>query len=276
MTIKRISALSLTAGVYSLLFAAGGCVPGNYASLPPPAGSVIKKQSAAGSGSDENPQQSSTSSGANSSNSTAPGTSTGTGTGTGSSPSNGGLVWGPGVPERDALQKCMNLWGTTPFKEVKANQVKVMDIGVSVGGGLAGIGGGLGGLGGIVPDLTFGNTKDLDSTTDPRLVVIPFSISLGGNTTYELMNPNGWYCLKFAVGAKSSVNIKLHCNAKIAQSDLGLSVNTKPSTTPVPGAPSLPISVGINNGSTSGTQAGIMVDSNVTLTRVNSSGGACP
>jgi len=249
------------------ILAGTGCVPGQYSTIPLPAGSTIKQQAAGAdgdqnSGSNNNPQPS------QGSNTTNPGSSTPAV----ETPSSGsGVSFGPGVPERDALRKCLNLWGTAPFKEVKANQVKVMDVSVGVGGGL--LSGGLAGIGNII---NIGNPKDYEVTPAARLIVLPLSVNVGGATTFELMNPNGWYCMKAAVGARSTVNIKLHCNAKLAQSDLGVSLNTNPGGGAA-GASPVPVSVGINDGRTPGGQLGIMVDSNVSVLRVDSRGNAnCP
>lgn len=179
----------------------------------------------------------------------------------------GGVTIAPKVPEADSIRKCLNLWGTVPFKEIKPEHVKVMDVSVGVGGGLLGSNSPISGIG-----FNFGNPRDLEATAEPKLIIIPLSVNMGGNTNFELMNPNGWYCMKAAVGARSTVGIKLHCNAKIAQSDLGLSVETKSDATG-----GLPVKVGINDGKTPGGQLGVMVDSSVSLTRVNSSGAAaCP
>ena len=183
-------------------------------------------------------------------------------------PVSGGITFDPKVPHTDDLRKCMNLWGSVPFTTVKPSQVKVMDVSVGVGGGLLGSSNPLSGLDGL---LKIGNTKDTEVTSEPRLIVIPLSVNLGGDVTFELMNPNGWYCMKAAVGAKSTLNIKLHCNAKLAQSDLGISLDTKPAA----GSP-LPVKVGINDGRTPGGQLGIMVDSTVNLTRLGTGGAACP
>jgi hypothetical protein len=178
------------------------------------------------------------------------------------------MTFDPKVPHADDLRKCMNLWGSVPFTTVKPSQVKVMDVSVGIGGGLLGGSNPLSSLGGL---FNFGNPKDTEITSEPRLIVIPLSVNLGGDVTFELMNPNGWYCMKAAVGAKSTLNIKLHCNAKLAQSDLGISLDTKPAA----GSP-LPVKVGINDGKTPGGQLGIMVDSSVNLTRVGTGGAACP
>ncbi|NBO38525.1 hypothetical protein EBU99_08065 [bacterium] len=253
------------------------CMPGQYATVPLPAGG----RRLAAEGTNQAP-----SNGAKTPASNSP-ANTGTNPAAPGSAAPKGTTFAPGVPDVDALRKCLNLWGTTPFTEVKREQVKEMDVAVGVGGGIIGGITGVGGLSGLGNLFNIGNTKDLEVTPQPRLVVLPLSVNLGASTTFELMNPNGWYCIKAAVGAKSTINIKLHCNAKIAQSDLGISLETKP-TTPsspslptgsvptAPGAiPELPVRVGINDGSTSGSQLGILVDSSVNLTRVNSSGGAC-
>lgn len=243
-----------------------GCVPATYQSVPVPSGSNQNKQAAADPN-DKNsgsPAPSQTADAGNKpvAGTAAPVVSPGAGQ---PAPVDTGTTFGPNVPERDALEKCMNLWGTIPFKEVKAKHVKVMSENVSIGGGLFGsVVEGLANL----PSLNFGNTKDLEATSEPRLIVIPLSLSFGGTTNYELMNPNGWYCLKFAAGVKSSVTIKHHCKAKIAQSDLGLSINTNPMGTSSD-ATKPPVSVSINDGRTPGTQMGIMVDSNVQLTAVS-------
>lgn len=174
-----------------------------------------------------------------------------------------------GVPESDAIRKCVNLWGTVPFKVVKPENVKVMNVNIGIGGGLFGDKSPLSAIGNA---LNFGSTKDLESTTDPRLIIIPLSVNIGGSVTFELMNPNGWYCMKTAVGAKSNLNIKLNCTAKLAQSDLGISLDTKTNA----GSP-LPVKVGVNDGKAAGGQLGILIDSNSTISRVTSSGSTnCP
>lgn len=244
--------------------ASTACVPGAYNSVQLP---TRIKQSAAESGTGGNGQTD-----PNQNNTAQPGTTQpGTNPVNPSNPSNpgGGVKIAPNVPEADTIRKCMNLWGTVPFKEIKPEHVKVMDVSVGVGGGLIGGSSPIAGIGNII---NVGNPRDLEVTTEPKLIIIPLSVNLGGSTNFELMNPNGWYCMKAAVGAKSTVGIKLHCNAKLAQSDLGVSLETNPG-----GAGGVPVKVGINDGKTPGGQLGIMVDSSVSLTRVNGSGAAsCP
>ncbi|MEY3903878.1 MAG: hypothetical protein RL189_3184 [Pseudomonadota bacterium] len=250
--------------------ASTACVPGEYKSVQLP---TRVKQSAAngGTGGDDSTAKD---------NTTQPVTTQPVTTQPGQNPANpgspgdpsspgGGVKIAPNVPEADTIRKCMNLWGTVPFKEIKPEHVKVMDVSVGVGGGLLGGSSPIAGIGNII---NIGNPRDLEATAEPKLIIIPLSVNLGGSTNFELMNPNGWYCMKAAVGAKSTVGIKLHCNAKLAQSDLGVSLETNPG-----GAGGIPVKVGINDGKTPGGQLGIMVDSSVSLTRVNGSGAAsCP
>jgi hypothetical protein len=242
--------------VFAMASALGGCRPPEYTTAPVPA----KNRSAATSNSVPSTEVT-----------PAAGPSTGPAAGTptpAQTPATGKISFDPKVPYQDELSKCMNLWGTVPFTVVKPAQVKVMDVSVGIGGGLLGSSNPLSGLGSL---FNLGNSRDLEVTPEPRLIIVPLSVNLGGNVTFELMNPNGWYCMKAAVGAKSTLNIKLHCNARLAQSDLGISLETKPAA----GAP-LPVKVGINDGTTPGGQLGIMVDSSVNLTRAGTGGAACP
>lgn len=242
-------------------FVSTACMPSEYKSIQLP---TRVKQSAADGGAGGVDQTDPNKSNTNQPVTTQPGQNP-------ANPNNpgGAVTIAPKVPEADTIRKCLNLWGTVPFKEVKPENVKVMDVSVGVGGGLLGSSSPIGAIGNII---NVGNPRDLEVTAEPKLIIIPLSVNVGGSTNFELMNPNGWYCMKAAVGAKSTVGIKLHCNAKLAQSDLGVSLETNPG-----GAGGVPVKVGINDGKTPGGQLGIMVDSSVSLTRVNSSGAAsCP
>ncbi len=245
-----------------------GCKPSDYTTVPLPSKSkkAAATNNAPSTGPDTAAGNSTDTDGDKKPLTTASATPAATAT-----PANRKIGFDPNVPNADDLRKCMNLWGSVPFTQVKASQVKVMDVSVGVGGGLLGSSNPIGGVLGTVGSfLNIGNPKDLEATVEPRLIVIPLSVNLGGNVTFELMNPNGWYCMKAAVGAKSTLNIKLHCTAKLAQSDLGISLDTKPAA----GSP-LPVNVGINDGKTPGGQLGIMVDSSVNLTRMGVGGAAC-
>jgi hypothetical protein len=177
-----------------------------------------------------------------------------------------------GVPEDAALRKCINLWGNVPFPEVKKEHVKIMPLNVSIGGDLLKSTP----LSALGAAFNLGNTKDLEITTDPRLIIVPLSVNVGGNATFELMNPKGWYCLKRSLGLKSTINIKLHCSAKLAQSEMGVNLSTvrTASTSSTTGGSALPVKVSVNSGATEGGPVGMTVDSSVSFSRVDSNGNA--
>ena len=51
-----------------------------------------------------------------------------------------------------------------------------------------------------------------------------------GETNYEFLNPNGYYCLKVDVNVKAKTRIKLHCDAKMADNkvDVGVLSDSEP------------------------------------------------
>jgi len=103
-------------------------------------------------------------------------------------------------PDIDA---CLKAWGKHPFgqnpqfKTIRAN-VKVMGIG--------------------------GNLKDETVTTKPELVLVKHSVGVMSKQTIELLNPQGWYCLKGAVTVLGKSEIRAHCKAHLASSDDGATV----------------------------------------------------
>jgi hypothetical protein len=83
------------------------------------------------------------------------------------------------------------------------------------------------------------------------------------------MNPKGWYCLKgaFAAGdgeTQAITNIDLHCSAKLAKSNLTVSLDSQKET----------IGVGVDEAE--GAQLGIRIDATVALKRKLANEGACP
>ena len=104
----------------------------------------------------------------------------------------------------DSLKKCLKSWGTHPFKtdDLKyrtiAPKVKVFGIG--------------------------GDSNDDRETAGPDLVLIKPSVNVFTKGTMNLMNPNGWYCIKGKVAVFSKVEINLHCKANLAASSEGATV----------------------------------------------------
>jgi hypothetical protein len=67
-------------------------------------------------------------------------------------------------------------------------------------------------------------TADTEPTGSPSLVLINPSVNVMGGSTIELMNPNGWYCLRTAVSIMGRVNIRAHCKAHLASNSGGITV----------------------------------------------------
>lgn len=99
--------------------------------------------------------------------------------------------------ETDALDKCLRAWKKNPFR--KNPDYRVLKGGVKVLG-----------VGGAV--------EDNEETKSPQLVLVEPSVSVLTKSTFRLMNPNGWYCLKAKVDVLSKTNIELHCKANLATS----------------------------------------------------------
>ncbi len=105
--------------------------------------------------------------------------------------------------DRTAIDACLDAWGkhpfskNSPYRKIKSN-VKVMGIG--------------------------GNVEDDKHTSKPELVLVKHSVAVMSKQKYELMNPNGWYCLKGAVAVLGKSEVRLHCKAHFASSNDGAAV----------------------------------------------------
>lgn len=73
----------------------------------------------------------------------------------------------------------------------------------------------------------FGIGQDINESTPtekPELVLILPNISVMTGSSMELMNPNGWYCLRSKVNVMASSTINLHCKAHIASTSQSTTV----------------------------------------------------
>jgi len=91
-----------------------------------------------------------------------------------------------------ALQACLKAWGEHPFGpnpayRTLATSVKVFGIGQG--------------------------TADREVTPGPSLIMVNPGVNVMGGSEIELLNPNGWYCLRAAVNVMGGMDIKLHCGA---------------------------------------------------------------
>jgi hypothetical protein len=99
-----------------------------------------------------------------------------------------------------SIAACLKVWGDHPFG--KNPHFKTLDTSVKV----FGIG---------------TSTGDTGATSSPSLVLINPTYNLMGGSTIDLMNPNGWYCLRTTVSILGEVSIRAHCKAQLAAASDG-------------------------------------------------------
>ncbi len=102
------------------------------------------------------------------------------------------------------VRACLDNWGKHPFN---ARHPKFRVFGTKVR--VFGIG---------------GKVRDTVHTSRPELVLIKPNVSVMSKSTMDLLNPNGWYCLRGKVNVMSSTTINLDCRAHIASSKPGVTV----------------------------------------------------
>jgi hypothetical protein len=113
------------------------------------------------------------------------------------------VCWAQEDGDDIAIQNCLKHWSKSPFKghphyRTVATTVKVLGIG--------------------------GDIKEMGSTPKPELVLIKPSVTVLAKTSIQLMNPNGWYCIKANVSVLGKSAIELHCKANLATSKDGATV----------------------------------------------------
>lgn len=116
-----------------------------------------------------------------------------------------GLVSMPAwaAEDDDSIASCLKSWGKHPFGN--APQYKTLSASVKVFG-----------MG--------GDPSDTEITDTPALVLVNPAINVMGNTTYELLNPNGWYCFRTSASVMGDITIKAHCKSHLASTTMGVTV----------------------------------------------------
>jgi hypothetical protein len=112
----------------------------------------------------------------------------------------------PGLTPSEQVQvaQCITRWGKVPFTGTFTN-VRRIKAAVSVYG-----------IGNIINDVT--------QTAQPMLVLIDAGVNVMGNPVYNLLNNNGYYCMKVNVNVKTDLDINLACNAKLADNSVQVNV----------------------------------------------------
>jgi hypothetical protein len=68
------------------------------------------------------------------------------------------------------------------------------------------------------------SSHDEKPTDKPELVLVKPNVAVFSKNDLDLLNPNGWYCLKGQVSVLGKSEIHLHCKAKLASSRGGVTV----------------------------------------------------
>ena len=103
----------------------------------------------------------------------------------------------------NAIAACLKAWGNHPFGSKP--QYRTLQTSVKV----FGIG---------------NNTRDAEVTSAPTLILINTGVNVMGGSNMELLNPNGWYCLRATVNVMGGMNIRAHCKAHLASASEGATV----------------------------------------------------
>lgn len=105
--------------------------------------------------------------------------------------------------ENGLMDNCLKAWGGHPFGNNP--KYKTLDTNVKVFG---------------IGD----NTKDVEVTSSPSLIMVNPGVNVMGGSVVELLNPNGWYCFKSQVNVMGGLTIKAHCKAHLASASGGTTV----------------------------------------------------
>ncbi len=103
----------------------------------------------------------------------------------------------------NAIAACLKAWGENPFG--KTPKFKTLETSVRV----FGIG---------------SEPNDTEPTSSPSLVLINPSFNVLGGSTIELLNPNGWYCMRTTVSIMGRVSVRAKCEAHLASTSAGVTV----------------------------------------------------
>jgi hypothetical protein len=137
--------------------------------------------------------------------------------------------------DMDAINRCLKSWKDSPFGGEVQN-FKHIFASVTVGS-------------------TGNAVSDTERTDEPWLILITAGVNVLGTPKYELLNPNGWYCIKVNVNVMTELAIDLHCNARLADSKVNVNVGSSQSDAT--------------------SAVGVHVLSTVTVNDVRPSGDAC-
>lgn len=107
--------------------------------------------------------------------------------------------------DQEILRRCLAAWGQHPFDASTDLRARFIESSVRIMG--------------------FGReNRDDDATSYPQLILVRPSVNVMTKTTYELHNPNGWYCFDANVTVMGKSVIRADCRAQLADGRNGVAV----------------------------------------------------
>ncbi len=113
--------------------------------------------------------------------------------------------------EVNQVAACIKKWKKVPFTGTFTN-VKRIKAAVSVFG--------------------IGNAiNDTQQTSTPALILVDAGVNVMGQSTYNMLNDKGYYCMKVNVNVMTELDVNLACNAKLADNSVQVNVGSDTNAT---------------------------------------------
>lgn len=112
----------------------------------------------------------------------------------------------PTDKEKEAIGNCSKAWGKAPPTSFET----VRKIHASVSVGSSGV-----------------TLADKAQTTGPSLTLLYAGVNVGGSPTWELSNPNGWYCIIVTVNVGTNLTVRLAQTSHLADSQVAVNVGSQ-------------------------------------------------
>ncbi len=121
------------------------------------------------------------------------------------------IIPGADQDETSALRKCLTNFVDHPFGQRVENFRKI-SAAVTVFG-----------VGNAVDDQVV--------TQSPQLILISAAVNVLGDVNYNLLNPNGYYCIDTSVNVQQSLTINLDCQARLSDNRVHVNVGSNVGST---------------------------------------------
>lgn len=94
--------------------------------------------------------------------------------------------------------------------------------------------------------------NDTLRTTEPSLILVVAAVNVGGKPVYNLLNPNGYYCVKVGVNVLTALEVNLNCAAHLSDSKVNVNVGSTVNNTTAGVGVAVMSTITVNNQSQAG------------------------